>query len=220
MQAALQNNDKFFNRLKDWKTAILKNRKYLFGSGQEAGPIWLGYRTQSSTTRGDYDLIIYKKGAWVIHMLRNMLLDLKTMNEDRFKVIMSDFYSTYVNKTASTEDFRRVIEKHLKMDMQWFFHQWVYDTRIPSYTFAYKLEQLPGGKYKVRCRVKQANVADDFQMYVPILIDFGKNGVARVRALIKGQQSEFDLPILPMEPINIVFNDLESVLCEVEIERW
>lgn len=116
MQLVLEDNEKFFKILKEWRDQIINNRKHLFGSGQEAGPIWLGYRTSSSSTRGDYGLIIYRKGAWVLHMLRNMLIDLKTMIEDSFKNLMKDFYTTYVNKQASTHDFQNIVEKYAGMD--------------------------------------------------------------------------------------------------------
>jgi hypothetical protein len=38
--------------------------------------------------------------------------------------------------------------------------------------------------------------------------------------LIKGPRSEFDLPPFPMRPKRIVFNELESVLCETEEAAW
>jgi hypothetical protein len=220
MQVIIHDNEKFFDQLRLYSKSILSNRKYLFGSGQEAGPIWLGYRTSSSNTGGDYNLIIYRKGAWVLHMLRNMGLDLKTMNEDLFKNMMKDFYQTYNGRTASTEDFQKMVEKHYKVPMNWFFKQWVYNTEIPTYNILYKLEKLENGKYKVKCTVKQSNVPDDFQMYVPFLVDFGENRFARVRYLIKGPVTEFEFPILPIKPEEIKFNDLESVLCEIDDEDW
>ena len=57
-------------------------------------------------------------------------------------------------------------------------------------------------------------------MIVPILIDYGEKRLSRVRTMIKGQVSEFDLPILPLKPEKIVFNDLQSVLCEVDYVDW
>ena len=220
LQVIIRDNEKFFDQLQLYSKSILSNRKYLLGSGQEAGPIWLGYRTSSSNTGGDYNLIIYRKGAWVLHMLRNMGLDLKTMNEDMFKNMMKDFYQSYNGKTATTEDFQRMVEKHYKVSMDWFFKQWVYNTEIPTYNILYKLEKLENGKFKVKCTVKQTNVPDDFQMYVPFLVDFGENRFARIRHLIKGPVTEFDFPILPIKPEGIKFNDLESVLCEIDDEDW
>jgi hypothetical protein len=220
MQVILKNNKKFFNKLNEWKDQILSNRKYLLGSGQEAGPVWLGYRTQGSTTEGDYNLIIYKKGAWILHMLRNMMIDLKTMDETRFKSMLQEYYSSYLDKYASTEDFQRIVEKYMGIDMSWFFQQWVYDTKIPEYKFSYKVEGLPQSKCKVIMRVQQQRVSENFQMPIPIFIDFGENRFARIRIMAKGPVSEIELPILPLRPEKIIFNDLSSVLCESEEIDW
>ena len=220
MQIILKDNETFFKTLEIYKKSILSNRKYLLGNGQEAGPIWLGNRTHSNTTAGDYSLIIYRKGAWILHMLRNLGIDLKTMNEDIYMATMRDFFASYSNAQARTEDFQMIVERHFGISMDWFFQQWVYNTEIPTYSVLYKLVPLDNGKYKVKCTVKQSNVPDDFQMYIPFRIDFGENRLARLRFFIKGPVTEFDFPVLPLKPEKITFNDLESVLCEVDDEDW
>jgi hypothetical protein len=221
MQIVLHDNGKFFDMLKGWKGDILSARKFLLGSGQESGPVWLGYRTQSTSTEGDYDLVIYKKGAWILHMLRMMLLDLNTMNEDRFERILRSFYAAYAGKSASTADFEEAVEREMGIDMQWFFKQWIYETRIPKYAFSYKLAGLDSlRRYKVTCRVEQSGVSEDFRMPVLLYVDFGDNKYARLRVIVQGPSSQFDLPSLPLEPKKIVFNDMESVLCEVDYAGW
>ncbi len=220
MQAVLKNNEKFFKRLNEYKRSILDNRKSLFVESPQAGPIWLGQRTRSSSTLGDYDLIVYKKGAWVLHMLRNLMLDLNTMNEDKYRAAMREFYTTYAGREASTEDFRRVVERAMGMNMEWFFRQWVQGTGAPSYAYAYRVEDAPGGKYRLTLRVDQSNVPEDFQMYVPVKIDFGDGKMARLRVLVRGAHSEQALPLLPLKPKGVVFNDLESVLCDVKEVDW
>jgi aminopeptidase N len=153
-------------------------------------------------------------------MLRNFMLDLNTMKEDKYRSMMREFFTTYVGKSAGTEDFQRTVEKYAGMNMGWFFKQWVYGTAIPSYKYAYKVEEAPGGKYKVTLRVKQENVPADFQMFIPVKIDFGGGKAARVRVLVRGAESEQALPLMPMEPQKVIFNDLESTLCEAEEVSW
>lgn len=104
--------------------------------------------------------------------------------------------------------------------MSWFFDQWVMDTKIPEYTFAYKVERTPEGKFKVTCRVHQENVPKSFKMIVPLLVKFGSDKFVRLRILVSGDQEEQDLPLLPYAPEEIVFNYLSSVLCEVDYEKW
>jgi aminopeptidase N len=142
------------------------------------------------------------------------------MNEDRFTNMLRDFYGSFAGARASTEDFQKVVAKHAGIDMDWFFKQWVYGAEIPEYRFSYKLEQTPEDKYLAHCKIEQREVPGDFQMAVPVLVDFGKQGLARVRLLAKGPVTKVDLPLLPMKPDKIVFNDLESVLCEVEHVKW
>jgi hypothetical protein len=217
---ATKGNESYFATLKDWRNAILTNRRSLFGNGQEAGPIWLGQRTSTSRTRGDYDLIIYKKSAWVLHMLRNMMIDLKTMNEDRFKGMMKDFYGRCEGKQAVTGDFKGIAEEYAGIPLDWFFDQWVYGSDIPEYDFSYRVVETPDGRYNARCRIRQSQVPDDFRMFVPITVDFGDNRIARLRYMVTGKEMEFNLPPLPEKPRKIVFNDLESVLCKVNEVKW
>jgi hypothetical protein len=220
VQTAFNDNKSFFTILDNWKELILNNRKYLFGSGQEAGPIWLGYRTQSSETKGDYDLIIYKKGAWVLHMLRNMLIDLNNMNEDKFKKMLSDYFKSFYGKKATTDDFKKVVDRYMAQDMSWFFNQYVYGTDIPKYRFSYKSEKMEDGQYKVTCRIVQEDVPDNFKMYIPIKIILKNDRFARLRLEVKEKDTVIILPPLPEKPEEIIFNDLNSVLCTVNYEKW
>jgi hypothetical protein len=41
-----------------------------------------------------------------------------------------------------------------------------------------------------------------------------------VRVKVKGPVSEIELPLMPAEPRNIKFNDLEGVLAEVKSAGW
>jgi hypothetical protein len=220
LQAVKNDNDLFFDVLNKWKADILNVRKYIFGSGTESGPVWLGYRTHSSETSGDYYLVIYKKGAWIIHMLRAMLLDLNTMNEERMKQMMREFYNTYKDKAASTEDFKKIVDKHCGEDMRWFFDQYVYGTEIPVYRCAYRTEETGSGKHKIIIRIKQEDVSENFKMYLPVKFIFNDDTVARTRILVKGEETVFETPNLPSVPDKVIFNDLESVLCIVKNESW
>lgn len=142
------------------------------------------------------------------------------MKEDKFFNMMKEFYQENVGKTINTNTFKRKLESILNMDMDWFFNQWVYDYKIPKYKFAYHINKNSAGSYLISCRVEQSEVDPNFQMYVPIKIDFGDKKVYRIRKLITGSKTEFDLPLFADKPIEVIFNDLGSVLCEVDNVRW
>jgi hypothetical protein len=219
LQAVRGDNRRFFATLKDWREEVLSNRQYLLGRGPKTGPVWLGVRNSTSTTRGDYGLVVYRKGAWVLHMLRNLLLDLDTMSDARFTGLMRDFYRTYAGRAASTTDFQFLAEAHVGQGLSWFFDQWVYGTGVPTYDFAWTSEPAGEGRFLVRCRVEQTGVPPSFRMYVPVKVEFAGGRFARTRVLVEGARSEFTLPV-PLAPQEVVFNDLSSVLCEVRSVPW
>ncbi len=215
LQTIQKDNDKYFDMLRRWRTSIRLRQT-------EPGPIWLGYRVSRTKDDDvdDYQTIVYQKGAWVLHMLRILMLDLKTMSDDRFTAMMKDFYAKYEGKRPSTEDFRKVVEKHTGADMGWFFDQWVYSAQLPSYKVAYKTEPAENGQFRVKLKVEQEGVPDSFLMYVPVTLDLGKKQTARVRVKVKGPVSEIELPLMPAEPRSVKFNDLEGVLAEVKTVGW
>jgi hypothetical protein len=204
--------DVFRKRLKESREAILKRR-------DQAPPISLGQRVASSANPQDYQITIYSKGAWVLHMLRTMLTDPDTGGDDRFTAIMRAFYTRHVGRTATTAQFQAVAEEQLGVDLTWFFDQWVHGSAIPTYTFSYRLDDQPDGSVKTTVRVRQEGVPDEFQMVVPILLEFGEE-FATVQISVSGPVTEMELPLLPRRPTNVVFNPDESVLAETKTEGW
>src|SRR2546422_10914788 len=103
-------------------------------------------------------------------MIRNMMLDTRTMGEERFEAMLHAFYATYGGKRSTTFDFQRVGERHVGQPMDWFFDEWVYSTDVPTYTFAWKADHdSTGGGYTAHVRVRQTDVPRKFGMYVPVL---------------------------------------------------
>lgn len=214
MQARRGDNKRYFGLLDRWQADIMLHR-------DEPIPIWLGHRVAREGRAENYNDIVYQKGAWVLHMLRMLTLDLQTMKEDRFTNIMREFYRTYHDSRASTEDFRRVVERNVGADMGWFFNQWVYSAAVPTYRVAWRSEPQGDGTFRVRLRVQQEKVPDDFMMYVPVTVDLGGNRLARARVRIAGPSSEILLPLaLPSQPRSVKFNDMQGVLAEVKTTSW
>lgn len=214
---AVEGNDQFLDILKKYRKDIFGNRKFLIGEAEEEGPIAMGYRTQSSkAVGGAHSLIIYKKGAIVLHMLRNLFLDLNTMSEDAFFDMMKEWYATYQGKPATTIDFKRLTEKYVGVDMSWFFDQWVYGTELPTYTFSYEIQPDSNNTYKAVCTVLSEGVNDKFITDVPVQIQIDKDRSAYIRVAVSGKKTEFTIPGLPQKPQKIIFNVFESILAEVK----
>ncbi|HVE70457.1 MAG TPA: M1 family aminopeptidase [Thermoanaerobaculia bacterium] len=188
----------------------------------EAGPISQGYRLSTWRNESAYGIVVYSKGAYVLHMLRMLMTDAKN-GDVAFATMMKDFATTYAGKTASTRDFQRMVEKHATPNMKitrdgslgWFFDQWVYGTAIPKITS--KLDFSPGadGKYKLSGTITQSEVPEDFVSIVPIYVHFDKTSQAKLGAVVlMGSSSkpvEVELP-LPKKPQRASVNALHDVL--------
>ena len=213
LQTVRKDGNRYFDLLDRWRADIMLRR----GGGE---PVSLGHRVAEASDGSDYQALVYYKGAWIGHMLRILMLDLKTMNEDRFTNAMREFYRTYSGGRASTDDLRRIAEKHAGADLRWFFDQWVHGSEMPTYKVAWRSEAADAGKFKVKLRVVQENVPADFQMFVPVTVDLGGGTLARVRVKVRGPLTEVDLPLMPAKPKSLTFNDLSGTLAEVKMVGW
>ncbi len=211
-QFILNDNDKFFKQLRMRREAIRARRN-------DAPPIALGGRVLETDVPRDYSLIIYQKGAWVLHMLRNLMIDFRTMKEDAFTAMMQDFYRQYRGRRASTADFQRVVENHVGIPMDWFFREWVEGTAVPTYTLSWRAEPPQNGHYPIHLRVRQEDVPPDFEMPVPIRILLAGGAEAFIRLTVRGPVTEGTFN-LPGDPKEVEINPLESVLAQVKTEAW
>jgi aminopeptidase N len=154
----------------------------------DAGPVTMGYRLSNS--REGFDItrrLIYPKGAYILHMLRMMMYDRQTADQ-RFKETMHDFVTTYAGRSATTEDFKAVVEKHMTagMDLQgnhkmdWFFDEYVYGTQLPNYKFEYSFDPGVDGDLVLNMKLTQSGVNPEFRMLVPIYLELANGQVARL----------------------------------------
>lgn len=186
----------------------------------KTGPIWVGYRNATPDEPTAYQVTIYEKGAWVFHMLRILMLNLGTMNEDAFRATMRDYYQSFQGRPASTADFQSVVERHTGMPMDWFFDEWVKSDAIPTFHVAWKSEPADGGRYVVRFRIRVEGVPDTFRMPVLVSADLGGNRFAHFRVDVRGTTTDYTSPALPAAVKDLKFNDLDSVLGDVKSESW
>ncbi len=211
LQAERKRSDDYFRFLDQYQSDVLH-------AGKDAGAITATpYDRRGSEGRR---VMVYEKGAWVLNMLRVLMLDLRTMSDDRFIAMLKDYYQTYSGADASTDNFQRVVEEHIGSPMGWFFDEWVRGTAIATYHVAWTSEAQPDGRYRVRLRVRQEGVDTAFHMPVLVAADLGGGRTARFRVDVRGGQTEYESPLLPSQARSVTFNDLHATLAEVKTERW
>lgn len=212
-QTRLGSLDKYLGFLREYRGNLLAAREHL-------GAMSLGHRARTGKFPQYYSYGVYERGAWTMHMLRVLMLRLSDMNEDKFTNAMREFYTTYRGGSASTDDLRRVMEKHAGTDLGWFFSQWVDATEIPTYRWAWHAEPGEGTQTRLQIRVKQSNVPDSFQMYVPVAVELTDGRTLKTRIRVTGPVTNAQLPPLPAPVKAVRFNELEGVLAEVSSEGW
>ena len=143
----------------------------------DIGALALGSRLNSSKSPNAYDDVIYAKGAWVIHMLREMLRQPGPNPDARFNALLRTLVTKYAYRALSAADLRREIEAVMipSMDlegghsMEWFFEQWVQGTGIPHYRADFTVHKNDSGTgYSIRGKLFQENVPQSFIARVPL----------------------------------------------------
>ena len=223
---ATRKEEEYIDFLRRWRETILAKNQYGY-SANDAGPIWMGWRLDTRKTGSAYQKLIYPKGGFILHMLRQIMHD-SQQGDQPFMEMMQDFVQTHHNKDASTESFKAVVEKHMTgaMDldgngrMDWFFNQWVYGTELPSYELNYSLTPVEGGKAQLEGSVSQSGISDDFKMMMPIYLRVqGKLARLGAASLFGTASSPFDVT-LPWMPEQVVINAYHDVLArEISIQR-
>ncbi len=154
----------------------------------DTGPVTMGYRVASSREGfSSYRRLIYPKGAYILHMIRQMMWD-RQNGDQRFKETMHDFVTTYNGTAATTEDFKAMVEKHMSpaMDvdgdhkMDWFFNEYVYGTALPSYKLESSFGKAASGDVTLSFKLTQSGVDKDFVMLVPIYLELANGKIARL----------------------------------------
>ena len=198
-------------------------RKWLLNNNQaghhpvDVGPLWLNFQLDAYLEPGNSFFLRYYKGAYVLEMLRTLMEDARSQNPDaRFIAMMRDFVTTYTAKNASTEDFRRVVEKHMGEPMDWFFNEWVYGTETPHYDFSYDLKDAGQGKTLLHVSLSQSEVSDSFLMRVPLYVHV--NGTPRLLGFlkVKGPNTATADVTLPIRPEKVTLDEYHSILSTVK----
>jgi hypothetical protein len=197
IQIAMRDEHKFLDFWHEQRDRVVQSRPQTHDlKPYTVGPVTQGFRLSSGKTYAAYQFLVYPKGAYILHMLRQMMYD-RPNGDKRFMAMMQDFIKSHYNQDVSTEDLKRTVEKFMtkQMDldgngkMDWFFNEYVYGTDMPSYRFEY---QLGDDGATLSGRITQSGVNDQFKMLVPVYVDNGK-GFIKVGSAVMIGNSTLDL---------------------------
>lgn len=84
---------------------------------------------------------VYRKGAWVLHMLRGVLGDAA------FFQALLDYRAAYAGGSATTAQFAAAVEQSAGRDLGWFFAEWVMNPGSPAWSFAWANRTVAGANH-------------------------------------------------------------------------
>ena len=186
---------------------------------EATGALSLGQRLNSSQSPNGYVTVVYNKGPWVIHMLRELLRDSETGSDERFFEVLRRVVARGGSEPLTTEELQRAFEALLPPAadventgrLDWFFDQWVHDTGIPRYRLDWRLAGDASQGWQVEGSIEQSEVSDLFTMPVPV---YARNGAAWSRlgtVVVTGTRVSFRLAAAA-RPDEVALDPLGTVL--------
>jgi len=133
------------------------------------GAAYLGHGTiyveDTNDFWGIFDVdLSYNKASWVVHMLRGVLGDTD------FFAGLAAYRDQYAYSSATTEQFRDVMEAVSGRDLDAFFQQWIYGDYHPVYYYDWETTAHDDGLV-LNLAVTQAQVgAGPFAMPLPVRV--------------------------------------------------
>ncbi|MBN2348987.1 MAG: hypothetical protein JXJ22_09130 [Bacteroidales bacterium] len=166
--------------------------------------------TQSDSRVFDYRLT-YKKGAAIIHMLRQ-----EVDNDSLFFSMLQDFQSDFAGSNASGLDFKNFAEQKISRDFTAFFNQWYFGEGYPVLNINWK--QNNDSLY---IGLVQHSSAPDKTPVFDILIDYklrlqNSDTIIRLRQNTNFQEFQIYFPEtiqkITIDPHHWILAEIESVL--------
>lgn len=133
---------------------------------ESAGPIILGRRLRTSKLPEAYRVIVYEKGAWILHMLRGITGD------ESFFAMLRQLCEQRAGEAVTTEQFqalaaRFVPDGYADPGLRDFFDQWVHGTGVPRLAIEWD-QTASGGRHRFEMRITQTGVPEYFPLQVPV----------------------------------------------------
>ena len=178
----------------------------------EAGPVTLGQRLNSSRFPVGYDVVAYGRGAWLFHMLREMLRDedkprLHSENEtddDQFTQVLYRLQQKYAGKRMSTLELLLEFEAHWpktswyegKRSLDWFWDGWIQGVSIPKFEMKGVKTVRRNGEVWAIGTITRSDAPDDLVTPVPLYADaVGREPVLLGRIFSDGPETSFRVQV-------------------------
>ncbi|MBN1543067.1 hypothetical protein JW992_13075 [candidate division KSB1 bacterium] len=105
---------------------------------------------------------VYKKGAWVLHMLRGR------MGDESFFAAWNGYGRRHAYGTGSIDGFKAIAKEISGLDLDSFFREWIYGTGYPQLYFSWNHQADPVSCFQLELICEQVQQQTLFSQPVPI----------------------------------------------------
>lgn len=160
----------------------------------------------------DFSATVYRKGSWIVHMLRNL------MGDDAFFTGVRAYLDAHRYGSAVTADLQDALEpfytgEHHPGDLGWFFDQWCYMAGFPEYRWRWWLEGsvLHVGVDQVQCTLHET----PYVFETPLELDavYTNTDTERLVFWNDARNQEFTAELERTDLSGLVFDPDERLLC-------
>jgi len=129
----------------------------------------------------------YRKGSWVVHMLRGVVGD------GTFFAILEAYRERFEYLAATTDDFRAVAEEASGRDLSWFFDEWIYGGGAPAYSYGWQELEIDGQRY---LEVSLEQTQDESPFTMPVTVETMELGASRLYTIWSDARTQhFLIPV-------------------------
>jgi aminopeptidase N len=131
----------------------------------------------------------------------------RVMGDEKFFAGIRDYYQTYRDRNALTDDLRKVMETHYGLPLDWFFKQWVFEPGYPVYDATWSWDEMAKA---LKLRVAQKQSPTVFRM--PLDVEFKTGGATRREVIqVNEREQTFNFK-LDAKPQSVALDPDEWVL--------
>ncbi|HEX3448093.1 MAG TPA: M1 family metallopeptidase [Isosphaeraceae bacterium] len=174
------------DRGRDAFVAGLKRSREIVFTTEGRNPGLAVIHNNLADTRKVVNRLVYDKGGWTLHMLRNLI------GTEAFWAGIQDYYRRYRDGNASTDEFRQVMEENSHRDLSWFFRQWLKQPGSPVVEGSWQYR--PEDK-RIAIELAQVQSGDPYRLPLEIGISIVGSNEARIEKLeLTERKQQFDVP--------------------------
>jgi aminopeptidase N len=150
--------------------------------------------------------LVYEKGAWTLHMLRDLI------GTEPFWRGVRLYYQRHENSVASTADLRRAMEEVSGQELRGFFAQWLTRSGVPQVSGSWRYDFATK---QIVMTVRQTQAGDPFRFTLGVGVSAVSGAAPAIRRVeVSGRESTFSIPA-DAEPASVVLDPGVWLLAEL-----